>query len=290
MGSRYLAGWEVDFRSTDETVRFLKTQGVNKKDFDFFRKVQGALELKVHDTLIKKLYEHHDYGDGIEKTLLDENIPLPLQDWPEHEVFFLQKSNEGNHRLGGKKPSSLKLPVSPQSKLPFQYLGTIDGTDESFSWLNVRELHLVYPLYECNFGIYLDYSDPVQPKILEPITLTDDWKFDDLELRAHVEFMETRYQCTKKVRITDFLDEDSDDILLCGVPLWIQQPEIPVCPVTGECMNFVCTLHSDFELKVSDQVLGEKMGSDASLSFGDHGHLYIFYHPGSKVMHLRAQW
>jgi hypothetical protein len=74
MGYWYLAGWEVYFNNHDEAIRFLKTQGVSKKGFDFFRKVQGALKMKLTDTMIKKLYEHHDHGDGIEKTLLDENI------------------------------------------------------------------------------------------------------------------------------------------------------------------------------------------------------------------------
>ncbi|WP_168121799.1 hypothetical protein [Paenibacillus sp. HB172176] len=89
--------------------------------------------MKMDKGHIKMLYEHRDNGDGIEKTLLEENIPLPLSDWKDHDVFSLEKSDDGIHNIGGRKPPELKLPVSPITIKPLQYVGTIDCTDSAFS-------------------------------------------------------------------------------------------------------------------------------------------------------------
>jgi hypothetical protein len=290
VGSRYLGGWEVDFNNVDDATRFVKTQGVNKKGFDFFRRVQAGLELNIAQMTIKKLYEHRDNGDGIEKTLLEENIPLPISDWIDHKLFFLQKEKGGNHRIGGKKPRELLLPVTPQTKTPMQYIGTIDCAEPAFSWMKQKELHIVFPLYECSFGVYLDCSDPLQPKLIKPISISEAWEYNDLEMRSKAEFLEARYRYTNKVKVNDIIEGDSDDVLICGVSLWYQQPEIPLCPVTGECMQFVCTINSDSELKLAEGELRESLGEQEYLAFGDHGHLFVFYHTISKIMHLNAQW
>ncbi len=81
-------------------------------------------------------------GDG--KTLIAENIDLPIASWG--PIFYLTKQKTGPHKLGGGKPTDLVLPTCEDMRTPFQYLGTIDGSDPHFQWLGIPNLEIVYPL------------------------------------------------------------------------------------------------------------------------------------------------
>lgn len=169
--------------------------------------------------------------------------------------FYLTKKKTGPHKLGGDKPAGLVLPSSEDMRTPFQYLGTIDGSDPHFQWLGIPKLDLVYPLYECNFGIFLDYSDPQQPQILNPETFSDDW--DTGEIPEGIQFTEVHFESKDHTeRLTAAQFEEFDDYLICGVPLWYQMPEVPCCPKTGDVMRFVCTINSDDSIKVVNQERG----------------------------------
>lgn len=199
-------------------------------------------------------------------------MPLPVTDWEDHKLFFLEKSAWGNHVMGGKKPEDLVLPAHDQLNTPFQYLGTIDGTDSLFSWMKMDKLHLVYPLYECNFGIYLDYTEPNRPKILNPETFADYWYRPDFATLNNVEFSETRYQVTTKIKAEKCMDmetgQETNNVLLCGVPIWYQAQEVPVCPKTNEVMSYICTINSDPAIQVVNKPSDQKYPFDAYLIFG----------------------
>ena len=75
------------------------------------------------------------------KELVDRDFLLPVTDWKEHKLFFLEKSAGGKHVLGGKRPKELVLPAHERMKTPFQYLGSIDGTDPLFSWMEIDKYY-----------------------------------------------------------------------------------------------------------------------------------------------------
>jgi len=87
---------------------------------------------------------------------------------------------DGNHIVGGEIPDDLTLPACEELTTPFQYLGTIDATDPFFSWMGIPHLHVTYPLLECNWGVYLDYTDPSRPQIVNPETFSGDWYDEEL--------------------------------------------------------------------------------------------------------------
>ncbi|WP_409271715.1 hypothetical protein V1499_19195 [Neobacillus sp. SCS-31] len=283
MDVKYLAGWEVDFDDEMELSKFLHVQGIDADSFLFFKDVQGAIELRIKDGIIMEAYSH----DADECTFIAEDIKLPFSDWKEHKVFFLEKDRNGAHKLGA-IPDELILPAHENLKTPFHYIGTLDGTDPGFSWLGMEKLHIIYPLNEFNMGIYLDYSNPGRPVLLNPETFSDDWYDGDLDNTSKVEFEEKRYRATRRIESDRFIE--GDDYLLCGAPLWYQMPEIPLCPKTNQVMDFVCTINSDSEIQLLPNHASKRRLADDYLCFGDHGHLFVFYHPESKVLHLNVQF
>jgi hypothetical protein len=91
-------------------------------------------------------------------------------------------------------------------------------------------------------GMFLDYSDPLKPKIILE-TFSNDWYDSYMDNIGLIEITENRYETTENINYVDFID--SDELLLCGVPLWYQAPEIPLCPSTHKVMKFVCIINSD---------------------------------------------
>lgn len=279
---KYLAGWELNFDNQVEASNYLLTHGVDKKGFKFFKNVQGAIELLIKGNIISKLYKHDEMGTELD----GKNIDLPVMEWDDHKVFFLKKSKVGNHVMGGKKPVDLELPSSQNLKTPFQYIGSIDGIDPLFSWIGIPKLHIIYPIYECNMGMFLDYSDPLKPIIISE-TFSDDWYDGNMDDIGVIEFAETKYETTENINNDDFVN--SDELLLCGVPLWYQAPEIPVCPSTHKAMKFVCTINSDSDIEVINKDMSRGLPfSNEYFCFGDHEHLFIFFNPESKVLY--ANW
>lgn len=286
--TKYLAGWEVDFEDMEEAKRFLQTHAVDRKGFDFFKTVNFALELKMTKQGTIDCFEYQP-GGYIKKKA--EDIRLPDIDWEEHKLFFLKKSTVGQHAVGGEKPPGLELPYHPNLKTSFQYMGCIDGTDPYFQWVDTPELHILFPVYECNFGIYLDWNEPNHPVVLNPETFDPAWWDESVEGYENVVFESTRYVSTTEIDMKPFENAATpDDILVCGIPIWIQYPEIPVCPKTNETMKYVCAINSDNEIKIKSSCRVKNLPfSDEYLCFGDYGKLFVFYHPDSKIMHVNIQ-
>lgn len=279
--SRFLAGWEIDFNNPDELKKILLTQGIDKKGFKYFGSVQTATELEIKNNQILKAIQHSAGSKEIEEI----DIELPISDWPDRKTFFLAKDSKGKHKIGGECPSDFVLPNCDNLKTPFIYIASIDTTDKNFDWIKLPRLDVAYPLYECNFGIFIDYSNPLNPKILNPDTFDDSWYDNSTKGINKVKFVEQRFSSVDM--IDDFEDEES---ILCGVPLWYQAPEIPICPKTGEIMRFVCTINSDSKIELKDKNGIENLPFADYLIFADYGNLFVFYQPDSKVLSLKIQF
>ena len=282
---RMIAGWEIDFENPDKLKKTLLTQGIDKAGFDFFKTAQTATEIVIKQETIVKVVQR----SLTEKKSKKANVPLPILDWPDRELFFFVKDPDGNHKLGGNPPSDFKFPFHENLKTPFIYIGSIDISDEKFEWINLPSLDLAYPIYECNFGIFMDYSNPKKPEILNPDTFDDAWFEDSMKGIDKVCFNEQRYSVTNRLDLQSY-DKDQDNILLGGVPLWCHVPDIPICPKTGEIMRFVCSIKSDDTIRLKNCNDFKNLPFGKYLVFGDHGHLFVFYHPVSKVLYMNIQF
>ena len=96
-------------------------------------------------------------------------------------MYEFKKYKGGLHQIGGKKPDDLNY---PQNKFTgnFQYVAFINNKDKLFEWLPFG-LHLICPIYLNIEQLFLDYTDPKNPKITVPEDSSIiDSEYDELAL------------------------------------------------------------------------------------------------------------
>lgn len=281
---KYFAGWEVNFKNKSDLTKFMLNHAVTKRGFDTVKQLQNSITIEIVSNKIVAAYNHEKTETGFTKEKIVEDIELPLLNLKEHEVFFLEKDPKGNHIIGGHKPKYFNLPYHKKLKTAFQFIASIDTKDKFFNWINLDRLNIAYPMLEYVHGLFLDYTDSNNPKLLNPEAISGDIYTPEVAKEKDVEFKETHFKCTSIFsRRHEF-----NDPYLCGVPIWLQAPQYPVCPKTGELMKFVCTICSDSEIPVVNNST-VKNHLFKYLNFGDYGYLYVFYHPKSKILYLDFQ-
>lgn len=283
--TRFIGGWDVDFSDPAQTAAFLRLHGVGERGFEFFRTVQTALEIIIREDGTAECYDHcRDISGDLFRTFRTRNIRLPITHWDEHAVYHLVKAPGGPHVVGGNEPHGLVLPNLPNMKTAFQYIAALDGNDPPFRWLQVEQLPIVYPCFEYVAGVFLDCSDPLRPRVLNAEEFEGLSNEPGQSWAGPTEFEETRFEATPGLDARRFLQ--AGDIIQCGVPLWYDSPQYPVCPLDGKPMQFVCTINSDCSIPV---VSGSGDPADPYLAFHGGGHLFVFFSPDSRVMYLTVQ-
>jgi hypothetical protein len=163
----YFADWAVDLNGDAACQAFLKMHCIGKsqlKNADAYIKLSFRNDVLIGATL----YEdgEPDTSSSWFKSMEFDKAIGKLEDrgWVVNDVYSITPDKNGLSYLGGKPPLNFKLPEN-QSALPFQYLGLLSDKDEAFKWLPFH-LNLTCPIY-LNFDfIYLDYTDPDCPIIL----------------------------------------------------------------------------------------------------------------------------
>lgn len=271
--SIYLGGWEVDFKNEEELRNFIIQHRLNKKDFEVFTAIQSGLEISTVNGKITEVL--NQLGDEKVSGPLD----LPIPDSVPHQLFWLRPSAAGRHQIGGKMPNELIFRTI-DSFAP-SYLGYLDCKDSHFTWLGINKLHLFYPLDFYYEPTFIDYTNELKPELLSDGSKS--------EFRPLEQFSSLTFEATDSVSIEE-VENESDPIHQCGVPLWYQYPEHPKCPKTGELMKFVCSISSTRRINVMKKGIFGNKKTDKNLMFGDMGTLYVFFHPTSKIAYLTTQF
>ncbi len=200
-------------------------------------------------------------------------------------MYEIEFNINGKHKLGGEIPENFKIPQN-EFKSNFQYLGSIDNSDEIFNWLPFK-LNLICPIYLDFDQIYLDYENPNEPKLIYPKNSSEiGTAFDTLDINSKIIFEEKIFKVKEFEGVTE--ENEFDVIGIAGKPNWTQEQNIPNCPKNNKKMKFVCQLTSWSDLKTKftnvvceddyEQKLFEKM------NFWCDGDLYIFIEPESKTV------
>ncbi|MEP0266851.1 hypothetical protein [Dokdonia sp.] len=270
----YLAGWEAEFNGDEDCQKFIETQVIDKKTA---YTVWSSIELVFTDNKLSKAYNHEE-GQKTERKLNESEIGLEYTEIQPHQIFQLNKSRSSKSYLGGEAPSEFTTPTF-EFNAPFQYLGKFSKSDEPFAWLPF-DLHLVAPIY-LNFDkLYIDYSDPMNPRVIDVETLSEtDTSYDDLKPNSEIVY--------KKVYVTGRKSNNySNGVAHTGVPAWIQYPDIPTCPKSKKTMRFLCQITSDVvdtertNVQPKDEWYKQYFNN---MNFWGDGDLYIFFDPESKV-------
>lgn len=205
---------------------------------------------------------------------------LKYRDIPVYDLYYFEPATNGIHQLGGFPHEDFAMPPG-NFIVPFQYIGCISNNDSAFSWLPFP-LHLVCPVFLAFNIVYLDYSDPLKPVVvnLDELENTRSNYANDLRSDSDINYKAINFE----TKPADFFLRD---IGSAGVPNWIQDPEIPVCPKTNRMMRFVCQLQSGVVDVNNISVMCDDRESYrrtySKLNFWEDGDLYVFFEPESRV-------
>ncbi|QKX05840.1 hypothetical protein HN014_13290 [Aquimarina sp. TRL1] len=273
----YLAGWEAEFNGDEQCQKFLETQVVDKETAST---IWSSIELVFKDGELIKAY-NSDEGHKTERKLNENEIGFEFQKLVPNQIYSLNQVSSSESYLGGETPEEFNIPTF-EFTAPFQYLGKFSKTDEAFNWLPF-DLHIAAPVY-LNFDkLFIDYSDPLNPKVLdiEELKQTDN-SYDDLKSDSEIVY-EKVYLKTEKE--TDFVG-----IGHTGVPSWIQNPDIPACPKSNKTMKLLCQLTYNGVDNIKTKRTNVKPEDEwykqyfENMNFWGDGDLYIFFEPDSKIM------
>ncbi|GAA4376592.1 hypothetical protein [Hymenobacter koreensis] len=195
--------------------------------------------------------------------------------------FELVRNENGEHQIGGPVPQDFSIPAN-EFIAGFQYLGYIDNTDPVLAWLPFK-VNLIHPIYTDEYAVYLDYTNPESPTIIEPQdTAASTSAFDEIDSNSQIVFEAVKVRAEQNDEIDEF-----EYIGICGEPEWLQEAVIPICPKSGKPMRFVCQLGSFSEIRATYSNI-EPTPNTAEyfekLNFWCDGNLYIFMEPTTRTM------
>ncbi len=278
----YLIGSEVLLNGDEQSLKFIETQAVEK---EVARENVDGLELVFKDTKLVKKYQWM-YGERDELSLEESEAYMELKFDPiPHQIYIIEKSETTSESyLGGRIPMGFIIPKF-NKKPSFQFLGTLSNATKGLEWLPF-DLLLAVPLFGHVDPLFLDYSDPLSPKVLNEDTyLNSDYEDEIVKHDTEIFYKKTFIKTDQTHEIPEF----GENLGIIGVPTWIQYPAIPACPKSGKTMKFICQLNSgiDIPLEFTSLVFDEKLNSRRhilNLNFYIDGDLFLFIEPESKVV------
>lgn len=280
----YFSNVFYELEESEEMHRILKQSRIDKQAAE---SLYGAMKVVYKNGVATKIVNIEE-GEIEEEEIEDvrfTNKPISYRDYPVLKYRVLLASEKGLHQLGGTPPDSFKMPVNNTST-PYIYLGKLDClNDELLGWTKLNVAHLVCPIFGDFELIYLDYSNPLQPKLVDNNTRDKIISnFEKLNADNQILFKELKVKAS-----TPSLEKLINDKVLgnIGAPEWLQHELIPKCPKSGNYMKFLIQLNSTnlVELESSDVDKDEKYIEHLeSFDFWGGGTLIVFYEPESKIM------
>jgi hypothetical protein len=180
--SIYLAGWEVRLNGDAQCDNFITIQATTKETLEH---IYHGIELVFENDKLSKAY---DYREGVKtpRQLRPDEANLKFRQVEQKKILEIVTVENGTHQLGGELPSEFKMPEN-NCVTSFQYLGYVDNRDLQFQWLPFK-LHLTCPIYLNFEQVFLDYSDPLRPSIInrEEVEGYDTAYSDDLSPESEI--------------------------------------------------------------------------------------------------------
>lgn len=312
MKKQYFLSIDVELDGSEKAQRFLQDQIVSediaKRDgngfylelvFDDSGKLVDAANYDLE--LIKAIEEEgeDDFDEAIYRWMYEDAVAegsMRYVDYPVNNVYEFVPDAEGIHCLGGEPSASLVMP-STSPGFPVQYLGCLNSEDTAFSSLIEFDFHLMCPIF-CSFReFWVDYSNPTSPLVFDEVGMTTESAIVPLTPETHIVFEKIAFN-TKPWPIDSHGGHT-------GLATWIQEPDIPVCPKTGDLMKPLCVLGTDMRSdrdivpvipKIATHNVQNLEEDDYlyrtylnKMTFCGGGYLYVYYCPNSKLARYTTQ-
>jgi hypothetical protein len=271
-----------DLNESEEMHLILAQSKIDRKTAE---SLEGAMKVVYKNGVAKEItwIEEGEYDEPDEVRF--QTQPIKFVDYPENIYKTIIIDPSGKQVVGGEIPYDFEMPKS-KCKAPLIYLGSINcQIEESLRWTELIFFHLICPIHTDMEIIYIDYTNPNRPEIINHAEVNNLSKpFDDLNSEDKIIFKPTN--CSFKKMKLDHIYE-SDIIGNIGSPSWVQNELIPRCPKTSKPMKFLISLQSNGFIEVlSSTVITNDENTNNninSFNFGGDGVLFVFYSSESKT-------
>ncbi len=205
----------------------------------------------------------------------------------------LFEDKNGLHLFGGRTPENFVIPEN-NFLANFQYIGKLSNLDKELSWLPFS-LDLICPILVDFEIVYLDYNNPLEPKLIYPKdTESIRSAYDEIDKSSRIEYE------TKKFSLRQFngINEDNEFEVfgITGIPKadFEDEPiEFPNCPVSNKKMKFVVQLFSNQHLKTTSKNFISESDYEENIhqhmNFWGDGSLKVFIEPTTKIVAYAIQ-
>jgi hypothetical protein len=279
--SIFIAGSQVVLNGDEQCEKFILTQAINE---------ETAMNIWSSKELIfinNELDHVIDIEEGIkhERDLKENEKSFEFFPVKAHTIYAIDDVMNSDSYIGGLPPRKFEFPEI-DTKAPFQYIGKISKSASGIDWLPF-DLHIIAPIFLKFDKVFLDYSDPQKPKVINEEELKKASSlYNEINLKSEITYRKTPI----KFRETD---DFGYDLGHGGVPNWIINPDIPNCPSSGRVMRFVCQIKSESGIETESSNILTKDGTSPDyseiLNFNVDGDLFVFFEPKSKVLCLFIQ-
>lgn len=272
---QYLAGREFSVRSKEKYLNFIETHITDKETAENF--FSHSILSYNENGYLEHIESKNQDGD-IRKVPIGEN-KIEYKNLRINKLYDFQLNENGQNWLGGKAPTNFLIPnnTCPSS---FQYLGKLSANNKAFKWLPF-DINLICPIF-LNFNkIWLDYSEPNAPKILNLEEVNSLSKFyDDIKPNSFIEYEQVKFDTIPVIKT-------GLEIGFTGIPSWIQFSDIPKCPKTHKTMRFLCQLQDSQIIKTKrtniEPVDDWYNRYFEKMTFWGDGELFVFFEPESLI-------
>lgn len=297
----HLCGYNLPLHDESEFQDFIRAQCIPEKEVKYCQYLVGGIELKFSDGKLSGAYELDEgYKGQLELTEASKSFSyFEAEPHPIH--FFVPSKRPEKSYLGGRPGNNqFKIPIVEDIKAPFQFIGCLSPEEPGLSWLGMGQFNIVYPLFAdiTDEKWYFDYSDENHPRVLNKLEagkISYPYGTFSPKLIHEFEPAPIRLMPITSVREKDFLSFDFWHHGNLGVPVWVQHPEYPRCPISGRPMRFVCQIDPGDTQKIMasrSELCPEKeshLEYMNNLRFWGSGTLYIFMEPETRTVCMFIQ-
>lgn len=275
----FIAGCDIGSK-TPKGENIIPTQSITE---EVVKVISYGMELEYEDDALVRAYTYQEDNIRVPVVLDEYHIGRLYKECEPHTLLSYVEDPKGFHQLGGELPEGFKMPEH-NCVVPFQYLGFISNEDPTFSWLPFP-LHLIFPLYLNCGPLYLDYSNPSSPVLLNREGPEKSDTSFEMEMNKDSELV---YEEKRFGFIKEYIKYSNG---YTGVPIWVQGADIPVSPVTGKALRFVGQVSDRVKTKRSNVVPRNEHYKTYfdKMEFWGSGVLYVFYEPETNIASLLIQ-
>lgn len=240
---------DLFFESEEQLEQYISTFSCEKKEIPFLKFMDTCTTLHFNrNDQLSKISEHYEDGKDVEK-IDGADFPFKFRAIPGHPFYFLVKSDIDSGNYIGRQIDEAAESGESKKMIISCHLSTVDFPD--------------FPLE--TFNIKLPEDGIEEPRYIDLTEQEDTCILPELPDKFYFKKFSIRDLKDKALAAFDHWNSGSS-----GIPSFVQEVFLPVCPKSGKLMKFLC----QFNLN--------------QLNIGE-GVLYVFFESTSQMLCVFSQ-